>query len=216
MLPRKDVVFLSATMDRHEAMNVVRESGHSRFPFSPTTYLADVTGVVLAKDLFYWLLEHDDERVDWESLRKDALVVPDSAPLPRLLHHYQTSHRHLAIVVDEYGTVEGVATMEDVLEEIVGDIQDESDLPLDDFREQADSVLLVRGRVDLRKLSEKLGISWDPDVEVSTIGGLVAETLERIPVVGDSIDWHGHSIEVMRADRRRARLLRVSKNQMSA
>jgi CBS domain containing-hemolysin-like protein len=115
-------------------------------------------------------------------------------------------------VVDEYGTVEGVATLEDVLEEIVGDIRDESDLPVDDFREQGDGTLLVRGRVDLRKLSDKLGTTWDPSIEVSTIGGLVTETLERIPVVGDSIDWNGHQVEVLGADRRRARLLRVSKN----
>lgn len=212
MLPRKDVRFLSATMDRHEAMELVRESGHSRFPFSPTMHLSDVSGVILAKDLLYWLLQHDGDQVDWEAIRKDTLVVPDSLPLPQLLHTYQDSHRHLAIVVDEYGTVKGVATMEDVLEEIVGDIHDESDLPVEDFREQADGTLLVRGRVDLRKLSDRVGTTWDPTIDVSTIGGLVTETLERIPVVGDSIDWNGYRIEVLRADRRRARVLRVSKH----
>jgi len=212
MLPRKDVRHLSATMDRYEAIELIRKSGHSRFPFSPTAHLSDVSGVVLAKDLLYWLLEHDDDQIDWEAIRKDALVVPDSVPLPQLLHTYQDSHRHLAIVVDEYGTVEGVATLEDVLEEIVGDIRDESDLPADDFREQADGTLLVRGRVDLRKLSEQLGTRWNPNIDVSTIGGLVTETLERIPVVGDTIDWNGHQVEVLRVDRRRAKLLRVSKH----
>lgn len=212
MLPRKDVRYLSATMDRHEAMELVRESGHSRFPFSPTMHLSDVSGVILAKDLLYWLLQHDGDQVDWEAIRQDTLVVPDSLPLPQLLHTYQDSHRHLAIVVDEYGTVKGVATMEDVLEEIVGDIHDESDLPVEDFREQADGTLLVRGRVDLRKLSDRVGTTWDPTIDVSTIGGLVTETLERIPVVGDSIDWNGYRIEVLRADRRRARVLRVSKH----
>ncbi len=212
MLPRKDVRFLSAMMDRHEAIKLVRESGHSRFPFSPTSQLSEVSGVILAKDLLYWLLEHDDDQVDWEAIRKDALVVPDSVPLPQLLHNYQDSQRHLAIVVDEYGTVEGLATLEDVLEEIVGDIRDESDLPLDDFEEKTDGTLLVRGRVDLRKLSDKLGITWDPSIEVSTIGGLMTETLEHIPVVGDAIDWKGHRVEVLRADRRRPRLLRVSKH----
>ncbi len=212
MLPRNEVRFLSATMDRHAAIKLVRESGHSRFPFSPTEHLSDASGVVLAKDLLYWLLQHDDEEVNWEALRHDALVVPESARLSQLLHIYQDSHRHMAIVVDEYGTIEGVATMEDVLEEIVGDIRDESDLPADEFREQPDGSLLVRGRVDLRKLSDKLGISWVPNTDVSTIGGLVSETLERIPFVGDTIDWNGHRVEVLRADRRRARVLRVSKN----
>jgi len=211
MLPRKDVRYLTGMMDRHEAMKLVRETGHSRFPFSPTTHLSDASGVVFAKDLLYWLLEHDAEQIDWEAIRKDALVVPESVPLPQLLQTYQDSHRHLAIVVDEYGTVEGVATMEDVLEEIVGDIRDESDVPLDDFREQTDGSLLVRGRFDLRKLSEELGIAWDSNSDVSTISGLLTETLERIPVVGDAIDWSGYRLEVLRADRRRARLLRASR-----
>jgi len=211
MLPREHVVFLSAAMDRQEALQVVRDSGHSRFPFSPTSYLADVAGVILAKDLLHWLLTNDDADIDWEAIRYDALVVPESAPLPQLLHTYQDSHRHMAVVVDEYGSVEGVATMEDVLEEIVGDIRDESDLPADDFRKLPDGTLLVRGRVDLRKLSDRLAIAWDPDSEVSSIGGLVTERLERIPVAGDAMEWNGYRVEVLRADRRRARLLSVSR-----
>ena len=211
MLPREKVQFLSAQMDRKEVVGIVRDSGHSRFPFSPSPYLADVTGVVLAKDLLYWMLHNEAADIDWEALPKDVLVVPDSAPLPQLLHTFQDSHRHLAVVVDEYGSVEGIATLEDVLEEIVGDIRDESDLPADEFFERPDGTLLVRGRVDLRKLSEKLGISWDPSVEVASIGGLVTETLERIPVSGDAIEWKGYRIEVLRADKRRARVLAVEK-----
>jgi len=212
MLPREDVRFLSATMDRDEVLALVQDSGHSRFPFSPTADLGDASAVVLAKDLLYWFLRHDDPQIDWDSVCKDVLVVPDSVPLPQLLHTYQDTRRHLAIVVDEYGTVEGIATLEDVLEEIVGDIRDESDLPADDFLERTDGSLLVRGRVDLRKLSDKLGVAWEPNTEVATIGGLVTETLERIPVAGDFIDWNGYRVEVLRADKRRARMLRVHKD----
>ncbi len=211
MLPREDVRFLSATMDREQAIALLRESGHSRFPYSPTANLSDVTGVILAKDLLHWMLLHDNPVVDWEAVRKDVLVIPDSVPLPQLLRTYQDSRRHLAIVVDEYGSVEGIATLEDVLEEVVGEIDDESDLPADDFRDLADGTLLVRARVDLRKLSDKLGVAWDPKIEVASIGGLVTEELERIPVAGDSINWNGYLIEVLRADRQRARLLMVSK-----
>lgn len=210
MLPRNDVRYLTANMDRSQALTLIRESGHSRFPFSPTDELADASGIVLVKDLYYWLLQHDGDQINWDEVRRDALVVPDSVRLPQLLHTYQESKRHLAIVVDEYGTVEGIATLEDVLEEIVGDIRDESDLPADDFRKQADGTLLVRGRVDLRRLSDRLGVSWRPHGSVSTIGGLLTETLERIPVVGDVIEWNGHRIEVLHADRRWARLLRIS------
>ena len=210
MLPRDDVYFLSAQMGRSEALALLRDSEHSRFPFSPTHSMDDVSGVVLAKELLYWLLQNDSDAIDWEVLRKEPLVVPDSATLPQLLRNFQESQRHLAIVVDEYGSVEGIVTLEDVLEEIVGDIRDESDVGVEEFSEAGDGRLLVRGTVDMRKLSAKLGIPWDPDLEVATVGGLVTETLERIPVAGESIHWNAYRIEVLRADRRRATLLRIS------
>jgi len=209
MLPREDVRFLSAEMSRDEALAYVRESGHSRFPFTPTADFDDVSGVVLAKDLLYWLLQNDAPQIDWDALRQDALVVPNSVALPQLLKTYQETQRHLAIVVDEYGSVEGIVTLEDVLEEIVGEIRDESDLPIEEFQDKTDGTLVVRGNVDMRKLCSRLGITWDPELEVSTISGLVTETLERIPIVGDVVDWNGYRIEVLRADRRRAKLLSI-------
>ena len=211
MLPREDVRFMSGEMRRKEAMEYVRQTGHSRFPFSATRDIKDVSGMVFAKDLLYWLLNHDEDEVDWSSLVKEALVVPPSVPLLQLLRTYRDNRRHLAIIVDEYGTVEGIATLEDVLEEIVGDIFDESDLPEREFHELADGSLIVRARIDLRKLSATLGVAWDPEIEASTIGGLVTEELERIPQAGDAIVWKGHRIEVLRADTRRAKLLRVRK-----
>jgi CBS domain containing-hemolysin-like protein len=116
------------------------------------------------------------------------------------------------MVVDEYGAVLGVVTLEDVLEEIVGDIRDESDAPVKEYYENADGSLIVRAHVDLRRISAKLGIPWEPDPDVTTIGGLVTEVLERIPIAGDFIDWKGFRVEVLRADRRRARLLRIRKS----
>ncbi len=211
VLPRAKVRFLSGEMNRSEAMEFVRQTGHSRFPFSPTRNLKDVSGVVLAKDLLYWLLHHDEEDIDWDSLTKEALIVPPSVPLIQLLRMYQDKRRHLAIIVDEYGTVEGIATLEDVLEEIVGDIFDESDLPMREFHELADGSFIVRARIDLRKLSAKLAVAWDPKIAASTIGGFVTEKLERIPRAGDAISWKGYQIEVLRADKHRAKLLRIRK-----
>jgi CBS domain containing-hemolysin-like protein len=209
MLPREEVNFMSARMDRDAAIELLRDTGHSRYPFSPSEVLDDVSGVILAKDLLYWFVQNDECQIDWDSLRRDILVVPRSSPLPQLLRTYQDSHRHIAIVVDEYGSVEGIATLEDVLEEIVGDIRDESDDPVEDFTEKPDGDLVVKANVDLRKLSAKLGIAWEPEVDVATIGGLVTELLERIPAVGDSICWNGYRITVLKADRRRAKLLAV-------
>jgi CBS domain containing-hemolysin-like protein len=209
MLPREGVRFLSAEMSREEAVTYVRESGHSRFPLSPTRDLKDVTATVLAKDLLYWSLRNDGPDVDWDALTQEALVVPESVPLMQLLHSFQDTRRHLAIVVDEYGSVEGIATLEDVLEEIVGDIFDESDLARHEFHRLADGTLLVRARVDLRKLCAKLDVAWDPEIEATTIGGLVTERLDRIPVAGDKVRWNDYEVEVLRADTRRAKLLRI-------
>lgn len=209
MLPRENVRFLSADMTRDEATAYVRESGHSRFPFTASGDFDDVSGVILVKDLLYWLLQNDATEIDWNALRQDALVVPNSVPLPQLLKTFQETQRHLAIVVDEYGSVEGIVTLEDVLEEIVGDIRDESDLPIEEFQDKTDGTLVVRGDVDMRKLSARLGITWDPELEVSTISGLVTEILERIPVAGDVVEWGDYRIEVLRADHRRAKLLSI-------
>ena len=209
MLPRENVRFLSAGMSRDEAMAFVRESGHSRFPFSPSGDFDDVSGVVLAKDLLYWLLQNDTAEIDWDSLQKELLVVPDSVLLPQLLRTYQEAQRHLAIVVDEYGSAKGIVTLEDVLEEIVGEISDESDVPVREFLERPDGTLVVRGNVDMRKLCNRLGLAWDPELEVSTISGLVTEMLERIPVAGDTVEWNDFRVEVLKADRRRARLLAI-------
>ncbi|MDH3841260.1 MAG: hemolysin family protein [Chromatiales bacterium] len=209
MLPREKIRFLSADMGREEAMRVVRTSGHSRLPFSPTRDVNDVTGIVLTKNLLFWLLEHDAEEVDWEAIHQEPLIVPASVLLPQLMRTFQESQRHLAVVVDEYGDVVGIATLEDVLEEVVGDIRDESDLPENAFHARADETLVVRAEVDLRKLSARLHVPWQHDLGVTTIGGLVTETLERIPEVGDHIKWNGFRVEVLKADARRAEVLSV-------
>ncbi|MCH9695266.1 MAG: hemolysin family protein [Gammaproteobacteria bacterium] len=211
LLPRENVHFLSGEMKRDEAIEYIRQARHSRFPFTPTRYIRDVSGVVLAKDLLYWLLQNNDDVIDWDSLTKEALIVPPSIPLLQLLRTFQDRRRHLAVIVDEYGTVEGIATLEDVLEEIVGDIFDESDLPMRELHELADGSYVVRANIDLRKLSARLDAPWDPDTPASTIGGFVTEELERIPTPGDVVDWKEYQVEVIRADSRRAKLLRIRK-----
>jgi CBS domain containing-hemolysin-like protein len=211
VLPREEVRFLSGTMSRQDAFAAVHAAKHSRFPFTPTGELDEFSGVVLVKELLYWLLTHDDEVVDWESVLLDPIVVPESTPVPKLLRTFKDARRHLAIVVDEYGSVAGIVTLEDVLEEVVGDIRDESDRPIKDIVVRKDGSLFVNAKVDLRKLSSQLGLHWEPDEDITTVGGLVTEELERIPLAGDSITWHGYRITVLRADRHRAKLLSVKK-----
>jgi CBS domain containing-hemolysin-like protein len=198
-------------MSREAVVDYVRETGHSRFPFSPGGDLDEVTGVVFAKELLDALLRNPDAPIVWDTLQHEILTVPDTLSLPKLLQTFQESHRHLALVVDEYGTVQGIATLEDVLEEIVGDIRDESDTLADDIRERVDGSMIVRGSVDLRQLSSRLGVVWHPEEDVSSVGGLLTEKLERIPVPGDSIAWNGYELKVISADRHKTRWLSVRK-----
>ena len=117
----------------------------------------------------------------------------------------------MAIVVDEYGDIQGIVTFEDVLEEIVGDIFDESDRPEEDMMTQVDGSVHALGTIEVRKLCQQLGIDLLPDTKVSRLGGLVSELLGRIPVVGDTVEWNNCRLEVLSANRWIAELVSIKK-----
>jgi len=211
MLPRKQVVFLSATSSRQEVLNTLKQSPYSRFPFSTTDQLDQVSGVVMAKELLFQLQENSDEAIDWSCLIYEPIVVPESATLESLLRTFKEAQRHMAIVVDEYGDVQGIVTLEDVLEEIVGDIVDESDRPIEDLWSQGDGSLHALGTIELRKLCRQLEIKLPPDTEASRLGGLVMELLGRIPVKGDTVEWNDCWFEVLSASRWSAELVSIKK-----
>jgi CBS domain containing-hemolysin-like protein len=210
MMPRRKVAFLSGQVSREQVLGMLADLQYSRFPFSPTAELDDVSGVVLARDLLFWMHEHPGQDIDWPSIVGDALVVPESTRLEEVLKTFQTEQRHLAIVVDEFGSVQGIATLEDVIEEIVGDIEDESDEPTARIWRRPDGSLEARAGSELRRVCSVLGLDWSPEVEVTTLGGLVTEYLGRIPVAGDSMEWRGHRLEVLTANPRRAELIRIT------
>jgi CBS domain containing-hemolysin-like protein len=211
MLPRQRVVLLSEDMSREQIVATARSSGHSRFPFSPEDDLDQVSGIVIVKELLYWLHDNPGETIDWPSLVHEPIVVPETMSLLALLRTFQDARRHMAIIVDEYGNVEGIVTLEDVLEEIVGEILDESDRPIEDIWPQPDGSLHVRATVDLRKICTKLDLPWQPEDEVTTVGGLVTELLGRLPVRGDNVEWNGCQVEILSAGERRAELIAVSR-----
>ncbi len=126
-----------------------------------------------------------------------------------MLRTFRESARHIAIVVDEYGGVEGIVTLEDVLEEIVGDIVDESDHPEPDVWRQSDGSVHVLASVDLRRVCNALSIPWMPESEVTSIGGFIAEQLGRVPEVGDSVVWREYDLEVLEANPRQAERIEV-------
>jgi putative hemolysin len=211
MLPRKQVVYLSANLSRQKVLEIMKQSGHSRFPFSTTDQLDQVSGVVLAKELFLQLQENSEEAIDWSRLVHEPIVVPETAPLDLLLRTFKEARRHMAIVVDEYGDIQGIVTFEDVLEEIVGDIFDESDQPIENLWSQDDGSLHALGTIELRKLCRQLEIELPPDTEASRLGGLVMELLGRIPVKGDSVEWNDCCLEVLSASQWSAELVSIRK-----
>lgn len=209
MRPRQRVVYLSAEMTGQEVLETVRNSGYSRFPFVPGSDIDEVSGIVIVRDLLYWLHDHPDTPLDWSALVREPIMVPESMALSALLRTFQDSRFHLAIVVDEYGGIEGIVTLEDVIEEIVGDILDESDRPIEDVWPQGDGSLHARAGVELRKLCAALDLPWEPEDEVATIGGLVTELLGRLPVRGDIVRWKDCRVEVLAAGPRRPELISV-------
>jgi len=211
MLPRKQAVYLSENLSRQQVLGIVKQSGHSRFPFSTTDQLDQVSGVVMAKELLLQLQEGSDETIDWSRLVHEPVVVPESAPLNALLRTFKEARRHMAIVVDEYGDIQGIVTFEDVLEEIVGDIFDESDQPVEDLWPQDDGSVHALGTIELRKLCQQLGIKLPPDTDVSRLGGLVSELLGRVPVEGDTVEWNDCRLEVLSASHWSAELVSIKK-----
>lgn len=210
MVHRQSVITLSTEYSREEVLEVLKTSGHSRFPLTEGEGLDTVTGVVLAKELLYWMQENDSAAIPWQSLSRELVSVPDGQPLERLLRTFQESRRHLAIVVNEYGEAQGIVTLEDVIEEIVGEIIDEQDKPLEEFARGNDGSIECPGAAELRKIAAQLGINLSATDDVTTVGGLLSEHLRRVPRPGDEINWQGYRITVVRSGPRRVDRVRIS------
>jgi len=211
MLPRKQVIYLSATNSRQQVLDTVRQSPHSRFPFSTTEQLDQVSGVVLVKKLLFQLQENPDETIDWSRLVIEPIIVPETATVDTMLRTFKEARRHMAIVIDEYGDVQGIVTLEDVLEEIVGDIMDESDRPAVAIWPQEDGSVHALASTALRELCKQLDISLLPDMEVTTLGGLVTKLLGRMPIDGDTMEWNDCRLEVLSSNNWGAELVSITK-----
>jgi magnesium and cobalt transporter len=208
MVPRAqmDVVRLKDSIDR--IAHFVIDTGHSRFPVVGESK-DDVLGIFLAKDL---LAHFVGLQFDLRELLRPAVFIPESKRLNVLLREFRVSHNHMAIVVDEYGGVAGLVTIEDVLEQIVGDIADEYD-----FDETGDNIrLMSNGRYRVKAITEledfNLAFSTPfSNEDVDTIGGLVIRHFGRLPLRGDTLELEGLRIRVLRADSRRVHTLLVER-----
>ena len=185
MIPRIDVDFLSDDVSGDELFQKVAESGHSRFPVYRDS-IDNVIGVLYVKDLIK-LIAKKESIVLFEIVRK-AFFVPESKRIDSLLKEFKRKHVHIAIAVDEYGGVSGIVCMEDIIEEIVGDIQDEFDNEREDILPVSDGVWLCDARVSLDDLESVFGENL-PDDEYETLGGFVFNLFGKIPVKYEKISW---------------------------
>jgi putative hemolysin len=206
MVSRDRVTYLSGNCPAEDNLKRVTRTSHSRFPYTPTGELDDVKGVILTKDLMFSLL--DKPIPDWESLMVELLIVPESATLNHVLRRFQLGKRHMAIVVDEYGSTQGIVTLEDVLEEIVGEIEDESDTDDTSILERPDGSLVCRGVAEIADVFKILSIEG-VETARKTLSGFLSENLGSVPAAGDRIDLNGYAFEVTKANNRRAERVRV-------
>ncbi|NCF23538.1 MAG: CBS domain-containing protein [Gammaproteobacteria bacterium] len=214
MIPRSQMVVIDIEDDIDEMIRVIVDSGHSRFPVMGEDR-DEVLGVLLAKDLLRYFGRESGREVPIRKLLRPAAVIPESKRLNALLNEFRASHNHMAIVVDEYGGVSGLLTIEDVLEEIVGEIDDEHDPEEAAFiRPEGDRngrpCFAVRALTRIEDFNDFFECELS-DEEYDTVGGLVMHELGRLPRRGESIDFGGFEFAVTKADKRRIGALRVQR-----
>ncbi len=210
MVPRSEMVFIEADATPAEFLPNVIESAHSRFPVLDAKH-EKVIGILLAKDLLT-LAAEPDRPFNIRDILRPAVFVPESKRLNILLREFRQSRNHLAIVIDEYGGIAGLVSIEDVIEQIVGEIDDEYDVDDEEFiRVHRANRYTVKGRTPIAVFNEYFKSQFS-DREYDTIGGLVVHEFGRLPERGDQIEFDGFHFKVLRADPRRVNVLRVMRS----
>ncbi|MDR2785352.1 MAG: hemolysin family protein [Treponema sp.] len=208
MVPRIDAVFLPVDVPKDELLSTIIESGHSRFPVYEDT-IDNVIGILYVKDLLSCVVTNDT--LDIRGILRKPFFVPHSKHIDELLRELRRRRVHIAIAVDEYGGVSGIISMEDIIEEIIGDIQDEFDNEREDILKLSENSWLCDARMNLEDLSEEIGVEL-PVEDFDTLGGFVFDLLGKIPVkyekaVHENIDFivqdmEGHKINTVKIVKR--------------
>jgi len=196
MVPRTDTVFLSADASKEELLKFISESEHSRFPVYKDT-VDNVTGVLHVKDVLKALI--NDKPFNINTLARKPFFVPVSKHIDDLLRELRRKKVHIAVVVDEYGGVSGIVSMEDIIEEIIGDIQDEFDHETEDVVVLGEGIWLCDARVNLEFLAEETNIEFPAD-NIDTLGGFVFALFGKIPAVGEKIEYKDYDFIIQEMD----------------
>ncbi len=205
MVPRTDTVFLSADASKDELLKFISESEHSRFPVYKDT-VDNVTGVLHVKDVLKALI--NDKPFNINTLARKPFFVPVSKHIDDLLRELRRKKVHIAVVVDEYGGVSGIVTMEDIIEEIIGDIQDEFDHETEDVVVLGEGTWLCDARVNLEFLAEEINIEFPVD-DFDTLGGFVFDLFGRIPAVNEKTVYKGYDFIIQEIDGHRINSIKI-------
>jgi putative hemolysin len=208
MVPRIDITAVPSGSTVRDVLDRVVSSGHSRIPIYDTS-IDNITGVIYAKDLLKYLRDGSQNQPA-APLAREALFVPETKKVDELLREMQKTHVHLAIVVDEYGGTAGLITIEDLIEEIVGEIQDEYDREEAPIEQVSDTEAVFDARVSIRDVNDTLDLDLDDD-DFDTVGGLVYHELGKVPSAGDEIRVDGALVQVLSTSGRRVKKVRVTK-----
>lgn len=208
MVPRPQMVVIKAESSLEEILPQITRSKHSRYPVIGESH-DDILGILLAKDLLPQILEAQHDNFDVRQLLRQSVVVPESKRLNVLLREFRENRNHMAIVIDEYGGVAGLVTIEDVLEEIVGEIEDETDEADDQFiRRISDDDFFVKALTPIEDFNAFFDVQLSEE-EFDTIGGLVMQAFGHMPARNEITDIEGFEFKVINADQRKIHSLRL-------
>jgi len=209
MVPRSQMITIKATQAPKDFLPAVIDAAHSRYPVMGENH-DEVLGVLLAKDLLPLILKGTTEGFDIKAMLRQATFVPESKRLNVLLREFRANHNHMAIVIDEYGGVAGLVTIEDVLEQIVGDIEDEHDVEEDSYIKPLPSGdFLVKALTPIENFNEAFDSDFSDD-EFDTIGGLVMNAFGHLPKRNETTEIGNYRFRILNADSRRIHLLRLT------
>ena len=208
MIPRPDVVAVNIDSPRETIIRIVLEEGYSRMPVYRDS-IDNIIGVIYTKDLL-GLLEHRNVIIMQDIIRP-AFFVPETKKISQLMRELQERKLHLAVVIDEFGGTEGIITMEDIVEEIVGEIHDEYDEEVRDVEQGTDGSFLVNARISIKDLNDRFGVKVPLADEYETIGGFLHKLTGRIPVLNEEILHDNLSFTIVKNSQRRIRLVRFRK-----
>lgn len=212
MIPRTSMIYIDKDHNLDECLDIMVESAHSRFPIIDKEK-DQVIGILLAKDLLRFFDDDNKQQFNLRDLSRTVVHVPESKRLNVLLSDFRNNRNHMAVVLDEYSNVAGLVTIEDVLEQIVGDIEDEHDFEEDEglIRELDGGEIIIKALLPMDEFNQHFKSNLTEDAS-DTIGGLISQTVGHIPQHGEIIEIDNFKFEIVHADSRRVHLIRLSKS----